>query len=52
MTNVQIAVGFWWEAGVHPPAKPAGAIVFINNFTDEICFGRGFFSHNNAPSLR
>ena len=38
MTNMQIAVGFRWKAGMHPPAKPASAIVFINNFTNEIGF--------------
>jgi len=43
VTNMQIAVGFGWKAGVHPPAKSASAIVFVDNFTNEIGFSRIFF---------
>ena len=45
VADMKVTVGFWRKAGVHPAAKPAGAIVFVDYFLDKVGFSGCLFVH-------
>ena len=40
MADVQVAVGFRWEAGFHAAIPFTGSIIFFDNVADEVGSGR------------
>ncbi len=41
VTDVQVTVRLGWEAGMHPPAEPAAAVIGFDDLADEIGGSRG-----------